>query len=74
MSENYLTEKEIFEIDELTIATLTDYLSGKTREKCKLIVHIFEKNQSYAIIKGLNNENLEYIEKLRGLLRDNGIQ
>jgi hypothetical protein len=74
MAETYLTEQEIYGIDNLTISSITGYLSSLPNGKRELVSHIFEKNHTINVMNILAEENLAYIEKLKGVLIDNGIQ
>ncbi|MCL2574304.1 MAG: nucleotidyltransferase domain-containing protein [Defluviitaleaceae bacterium] len=55
MKEAFLTAEEIYEVDNLTDATLPDYLSTLPQEKKGLVSHIFTKNRSLRMMEILKD-------------------
>jgi Mg/Co/Ni transporter MgtE len=74
MENAYLSAEEIYAIDELSEASLADYLLSLPGEKKELVSHIFSKNRSLKLLKVVADESGESNIRLVNLLEQHGIQ
>ena len=71
--ELYLTESEIYAIEHLTEANLTDFLLTIPPEKRDMVLHIFAKDKGVRTLFVLWNEEKRGKERLRRILEEHGI-
>jgi hypothetical protein len=74
MDKAYLTADEIYAIDNLTDATLVDFISTLPQEKKELVLHVFAKIRNLNVSKVLLGERDEHIDNLHRILKENGVK
>jgi hypothetical protein len=73
MGDAFLTAEEIYAIDDLTDATLGEFVAPLAQEKRELVLHYFGRIRNLRLTRVLLDERVEYINSLKRLLEENGV-